>query len=173
MSLFRAWLSDTTDVRRLGRSRPGRDRRPAYPGRSRYDDEHAEDRDPNRARRNVVAARSRSARSTRCWRSGIATPHRCLPLTFLPEAPCPWFSPSRSWTVLSRAWHARRGGLEYGSFRIPSAVNCGISAAVPQPLAVLGVVGAALLAGTFALVPAGIALVLSLPLPDQIPTNRW
>src|SRR5215204_332410 len=73
-------------------------------------------------------------------------------------------------TVLSRAWQARRGGLEYGLLRHPfrrelrpyllQCVNHWLFWAL---------FGAALLAGTFATVPAGVALVLSLPLPDRIP----
>ena len=73
-------------------------------------------------------------------------------------------------TVVSRAWHARRGGLEYGLLRHPFRRELR-----PYLLQCLNhwlfwaLFGAAILAGTFALVPALVALVLSLPLPDQIP----
>src|SRR5215207_11521276 len=73
-------------------------------------------------------------------------------------------------TVLSRAWQARRGGLEYGLLRHPFRRELR-----PYLLQCLNhwlfwaLFGAALLAGTFATIPAGVALVLSLPLPDRIP----
>ena len=73
-------------------------------------------------------------------------------------------------TVVSRAWHARRGGLEYGLLRHPFRRELR-----PYLLQCLNhwlfwaLFGAAILAGTFALVPALVALLLSLPLPDQIP----
>ncbi|MGH3144535.1 MAG: hypothetical protein ACRDTR_01910, partial [Rubrobacter sp.] len=73
-------------------------------------------------------------------------------------------------TVASRAWHARRGGLEYGLLRHPFRRELR-----PHLLQCLNhwlfwaSFGAAILAGTFASVPALLALVLSLPLPDRIP----
>jgi len=73
-------------------------------------------------------------------------------------------------TVVSRAWHARRGGLESGLLRHPFRRELR-----PYLLQCLNhwlfwaLFGAAILAGTFALVPALVALLLSLPLPDQIP----
>ena len=73
-------------------------------------------------------------------------------------------------TVVSRAWRARRGGLEYGLLRHPFRRDLR-----PYLLQCLNqwlfwaLFGAALLAGTFALVPALVGLVLSWPLPDQIP----
>ena len=43
-------------------------------------------------------------------------------------------------TAASRAWHARRGGLEYGLLRHPFRRELHLLVAVPQPLAFLGVV---------------------------------
>src|ERR687893_214906 len=73
-------------------------------------------------------------------------------------------------TVATRAWHARRGGLEYGLLRHPfrrelrpyllQCLNCWLF---------LAMFGAAIEAGTFALVPAQVGSLLSLPLPDRIP----
>ena len=91
-------------------------------------------------------------------------------LTFLPEALALLVLTVSLVTVVSRAWHARRGGLEYGLLRHPFRRELR-----PYLLQCLNhwlfwaLFGAAILAGTFALVPAGIALVLSLPLPDRIP----
>jgi murein DD-endopeptidase MepM/ murein hydrolase activator NlpD len=73
-------------------------------------------------------------------------------------------------TLVSRAWHARREGLEYGLLRHPFRRELR-----PYLLQCLNhwlfcaLFGVAILAGTFALVPALVALLLSLPLPDQIP----
>src|SRR5918997_1319259 len=73
-------------------------------------------------------------------------------------------------TVASRAWHARRGGLEYGLLRHPLRRELR-----PHLLQCLNhwlfwtLFAAAILAGTFALVPSLVALLLSLPLPDRMP----
>jgi hypothetical protein len=91
-------------------------------------------------------------------------------LTLLPEALALLILTVSLVTVLSRAWQARRGGLEYGLLRHPFRRELR-----PYLLQCLNhwlfwaLFGAALLAGTFATVPAGVALVLSLPLPDRIP----
>ena len=45
-------------------------------------------------------------------------------INFLPEAFALSSSSSPLVTVISRVWHARRGGSSTGSFVIPSAVNC-------------------------------------------------
>jgi Peptidase family M23 len=91
-------------------------------------------------------------------------------LTFLPEALALLVLTVTLVTVVSRAWHARRGELEYGLLRHPFRRELR-----PYLLQCLNywlfwaLFGAAILAGTFALVPALVALLLSLPLPDQIP----
>ena len=91
-------------------------------------------------------------------------------LTLLPETLALLILTVSLVTVLSRVWHARRGGLEYGLLRHPFRRELR-----PYLLQCLNhwlfwaLFGAAILAGTFALVPAGVALLLSLPLPDQIP----
>jgi Peptidase family M23 len=91
-------------------------------------------------------------------------------LGFLPEALALLVLTISLVTVASRAWHARRGGLEYGLLRHPFHRELR-----PYLLQCLNhwlfwaLFGAAILAGTFALVPALVALLLSLPLPDQIP----
>jgi hypothetical protein len=91
-------------------------------------------------------------------------------LTLLPEALALLVLTVSLVTVLSRAWHARRGRLEYGLLRHPFRRELR-----PYLLQCLNhwlfwaLFGAAILAGTFAAVPAGVALVLSLPLPDRIP----
>jgi hypothetical protein len=91
-------------------------------------------------------------------------------LGFLPEALALLVPTVSLVTVVSRAWHARRGGLEYGLLRHPFRRELR-----PYLLQCLNhwlfwaLFGAAILAGTFALVPALVALLLSLPLPDQIP----
>jgi hypothetical protein len=91
-------------------------------------------------------------------------------MTLLPEALALLVLTVSLVTVLSRAWHARRGELEYGLLRHPFRRELR-----PYLLQCLNhwlfwaLFGAALLAGTFATVPAGVALVLSLPLPDRIP----
>ena len=91
-------------------------------------------------------------------------------LTLLPETLALLILTVSLVTVLSRAWHARRGGLEYGLLRHPFRRELR-----PYLLQCLNhwlfwaLFGATILAGTFALVPALVGLVLSLPLPDQIP----
>jgi Peptidase family M23 len=91
-------------------------------------------------------------------------------LTLLPETLALLILTVSLVAVLSRLWHARRGGLEYGLLRHPFRRELR-----PYLLQCLNywlfwaLFGAALLAGTFATVPAGVALVLSLPLPDRIP----
>jgi Peptidase family M23 len=91
-------------------------------------------------------------------------------LTLLPETLALLILTVSLVTVLSRLWHARRGGLEYGLLCHPFRRELR-----PYLLQCLNhwlfwaLFGAALLAGTFATVPAGVALVLSLPLPDRIP----
>src|SRR5829696_6400692 len=64
---------------------------------------------------------------------------------FLPEALALLILTLSLLTAASRAWHARRGGLEYGLLRHPFRRELRpyllpLSAAVPQPLAVLGAV---------------------------------
>ena len=73
-------------------------------------------------------------------------------------------------TLPSRAWHARRGGLEYGLLRHPfrrelrpHLVQC------LNHWLFWALFGAAILAGTFASIPASLALGFGLPLPDRIP----
>ncbi len=91
-------------------------------------------------------------------------------LTFLPEALALLVLTVSLVTLVSRAWQARRGGLEYGLLRHPFRRELR-----PYLLQCLNhwlfwaLFGAAILAGTFALVPALVALVLSLALPDRIP----
>src|ERR687893_1891757 len=73
-------------------------------------------------------------------------------------------------TVASRAWHARRGGLEYGLLHHPFRRELR-----PYLLQCLNhwlfwaSFATAILAGTFAGVPALVALAFGLPLPDVIP----
>ena len=91
-------------------------------------------------------------------------------LTFLPEALALLVLTVLLVTLASRAWQARRGGLEYGLLRHPFRHELR-----PYLLQCINhwlfwaLFCAAILAGTFALVPAGITLILSLPLPDRIP----
>jgi Peptidase family M23 len=91
-------------------------------------------------------------------------------LTLLPEALALLVLTVSLVTVVSRAWHARQGGLEYGLLRHPFRRELR-----PYLLQCLNhwlfwaLFGAAILAGTFALVPALVALLLPLPLPDRIP----
>jgi Peptidase family M23 len=73
-------------------------------------------------------------------------------------------------TVASRAWHARRGGLEYGLLRHPFRRE--LRPYLLQCLnhwLFLALFGAVILAGTFAVVPAQVGSLLSLPLPERIP----
>ena len=86
-------------------------------------------------------------------------------LAFLPEVLALLVLTVSLVTVVSRAWHARRGGLEYGLLRHPFRRELR-----PYLLQCLNhwlfwaLFGAAILAGTFALVPALVALVLYQPL---------
>src|SRR5215207_863909 len=91
-------------------------------------------------------------------------------LTLLPEALALLVLTLALVTAASRAWHARRGGLEYGLLRHPLRRELR-----PHLLQCLNhwlfwtLAGAAILAGTFAFVPAQVALGFGLPLPDVIP----
>src|SRR5918993_718613 len=73
-------------------------------------------------------------------------------------------------TAASRAWHARLGGLEYGLLRHPFRRELR-----PYLLQCLNhwlfwaLFGGAILAGTFATVPALLGSFFSLPLPERIP----
>jgi hypothetical protein len=73
-------------------------------------------------------------------------------------------------TVASRVWDARRGRIEYGLLRHPFRRDLR-----PFLLQCLNhwlfwaMFGAAILAGTFAVVPAQVGSLFSLPLPDRIP----
>jgi hypothetical protein len=89
---------------------------------------------------------------------------------FLPEAMALMVLTLSLVTVASRAWHARRGGLEYGLLRHPLHRELR-----PHLLQCLNhwlfwaLFGAAILAGTFAGVPGVVAPMLGLPLPDVFP----
>src|ERR671910_1596814 len=91
-------------------------------------------------------------------------------LTFLPEALALLVLPLAPVTAASRAWHARRGGLEYGLLRHPFRRELR-----PYLLQCLNhwlfwaLFGGAILAGTFAIVPALVGSFFSLPLPERIP----
>src|SRR5215211_6947636 len=97
---------------------------------------------------------------TKCWGCSQA-----LALLVLILAPV---------TAASRAWHARRGGLEYGLLRHPFRRELR-----PYLLQCLNhwlfwaLFGAALLAGTFATVPAGVLSSYRCPCRTGSPTNRW
>jgi hypothetical protein len=73
-------------------------------------------------------------------------------------------------TAATRAWHARRGRLEYGLLRHPFRGELR-----PHLLQCLNhwlfwaLFGATILTGTFAIVPALVGWLFSLPLPDRIP----
>ena len=73
-------------------------------------------------------------------------------------------------TAATRAWHALRGDLEYGLLRHPFRRELR-----PYLLQCLNhwlfwaLFATAIMAGTFALVPSLVALLLSLPLPDRMP----
>ena len=89
---------------------------------------------------------------------------------FLPEALALLVLTLSLLTAASRVWHARRGGLEYGLLRHPfrrelrpyllQCINYWLF---------LALFGGAILAGTFAIVPAQVGSLFSLPLPDRIP----
>src|SRR5215210_5680768 len=89
---------------------------------------------------------------------------------FLPEALALLLLVVPLVTAVSRVWHARRGGLEYEFLRHPLRRELR-----PHLLQCLNhwlfwaLVGAAILAGTFANVPAIVAIVFGLPLPDVFP----
>jgi hypothetical protein len=91
-------------------------------------------------------------------------------LTFLPEILALLILTLAPVTAASRAWHARRGGLEYGLLRHPFRGELR-----PHLLQCLNhwlfwaLFGAAILTGTFAIVPALVGWLFSLPLPDRIP----
>jgi murein DD-endopeptidase MepM/ murein hydrolase activator NlpD len=73
-------------------------------------------------------------------------------------------------TAATRAWHARRGGLEYGLLRHPFSRD--LRPYLLQCLnhwLFLALFGAAIVAGTFAIVPAQVGSLFSLPLPDRVP----
>ena len=73
-------------------------------------------------------------------------------------------------TVATRAWYARRGGLEYGLLRYPFRRE--LRPYLLQCLnrwLFLALFGATILAGTFALVPAQVGSLFSLPLPERVP----
>ena len=89
---------------------------------------------------------------------------------FLPEALALLILTLSLVTVASRAWHARRGGLEYGLLRHPFRRE--LRPYLLQCLnrwLFLALFGATILAGTFALVPAQVGSLFSLPLPERIP----
>src|SRR5215208_7329320 len=89
---------------------------------------------------------------------------------FLPEALALLVLTLSLVTVASRALHARRGKLEYGLLRHPFRRELR-----PYLLQCLNhwlfwaLFGGALLAGTFATVPALVGSFFSLPLPERIP----
>jgi hypothetical protein len=89
---------------------------------------------------------------------------------FLPEALALLVLILAPVTLASRAWHARRGGLEHGLLRHPFSRELR-----PYLLQCLNhwlfwaLFGAAILAGTFASVPGIVAPMLGLPLPDVFP----
>ena len=93
-----------------------------------------------------------------------------VPPAFLPEALTLLVLTLSLLTAASRVWHARRGGLEYGLLRHPfrrelrpyllQCINYWLF---------LALFGGAILAGTFAIVPAQVGSLFSLPLPDRIP----
>jgi murein DD-endopeptidase MepM/ murein hydrolase activator NlpD len=73
-------------------------------------------------------------------------------------------------TAASRAWHARRGQLEYGLLHHP--LRRELRSYLLQCLnhwLFLALFGTAILAGTFAIVPAQVGSLFSLPLPERIP----
>src|SRR5215207_6489372 len=89
---------------------------------------------------------------------------------FLPEALALLILTLSLVTVASRAWHARRGGLEFGLLRHPFRRE--LRPYLLQCLnhwLFLALFGAVILAGTFAIVPAQVGSLFSLPLPDRMP----
>src|SRR5829696_9173669 len=91
-------------------------------------------------------------------------------LTLLPEALALLILTLSLVTVASRAWHARRGGLEYGLLRHPFCreLRSYLLQCINYWL-FLALFGAAILAGTFAVVPAAVGWLFSLPLQDRMP----
>src|ERR687897_1284236 len=90
--------------------------------------------------------------------------------TFLPEALALLILTLSILTPASRAWYARRGGLEYGLLRHPFRRE--LRPYLLQCLnhwLFLALFGAVILAGTFVLVPAQVGALFSLPLPERIP----
>src|SRR5829696_7951711 len=88
---------------------------------------------------------------------------------FLPEALALLILTLSLLTAASRAWYARRGGLEYGLLRHPFRRE--LRPYLLQCLnrwLFLALFGAALLAGTFVLVPAQAGSLYSLLLPELI-----
>src|SRR5918994_2485125 len=91
-------------------------------------------------------------------------------LTFLPEALALLVLTLAPVTAASRAWHARRGGLQYGLLHHPLRRELR-----PHLMQCLNhwlfwaLFGAAILAGTFVSVPGIVAPMLGLPLPDVFP----
>src|ERR671921_1573056 len=73
-------------------------------------------------------------------------------------------------TAASRVWHARRGGLEYGLLRHPfrRELRPYLLQCINHWL-FLALFSAAILTGTFAIVPAQVGSLFSLPLPERIP----
>src|SRR5918994_1458420 len=89
---------------------------------------------------------------------------------FLPEALALLILTLSLVTVASRAWHARRGGLEYGLLRHPFRRE--LRPYLLQCLnhwLFLALFGAVILAGTFAIVPPQVGSLFSLPLPELNP----
>src|SRR5829696_5968752 len=89
---------------------------------------------------------------------------------FLPEALALLVLTLSLVTVVSRAWHARRGGLVYGLLRHPFRRD--LRPYLLQCLnrwLFLALFGATIVAGTFALVPAQVGSLYPLPLPELIP----
>jgi hypothetical protein len=90
-------------------------------------------------------------------------------LTFLPEALALLVLTLSLVTVAPRAWHARRGGLEYGLLHHPFRRDL-------RPYLLkclnhwlfLALFGGALLVGPFAIVPAQVGSLHSLPLPHLV-----
>lgn len=91
-------------------------------------------------------------------------------LMFMPEALALLVLTVSIVTVVSRAWHARRAGLEYGLLHHP--FRRGLRPYLLQCLnhwLFWALYGAAILAGAFTTVPALVALVFSLHVPDRMP----
>ena len=91
-------------------------------------------------------------------------------INFLPEAFALIVLVVTTATVILRVWHARRGQLEYGLLRRPFSreLRPGLLQCLNHWL-FWALFGAAILAGTFTLVPAQVGSLFSLPLPNRIP----